>query len=84
MNTTLMDLDYDYEASAGEMGASTIAGNASQLMAIRGSIDGQTESADYTYDNLGRLVTSAQTTNGVSTERRFEYDRWGNRMGARC
>ncbi len=81
VNTTLMDLDYDYEASAGENGASTTAGNAGQLMGVSGTIDSQTESAVYTYDNLRRLVTAAQTTNGASVERRFAYDRWGNRTG---
>jgi YD repeat-containing protein len=35
----------------------------------------------YTYDLLGRLVTSNQTSNGVSAQRRFDYDRWGNRTG---
>jgi hypothetical protein len=50
-------------------------------MAISGTIESQTESAVYTYDNLRRLVTSAHTMNGVSAERRFEYDRWGNRTG---
>jgi YD repeat-containing protein len=29
----------------------------------------------------GRLVTSSQTTNGASAQRRFAYDRWGNRTG---
>ncbi|MEW6131531.1 MAG: RHS repeat-associated core domain-containing protein, partial [Acidobacteriota bacterium] len=49
------------------------------LMSISGSINSTTESAAYTYDNLGRLVTSNQTTNSVSAQRRFVYDRWGNR-----
>ena len=48
-------------------------------MSVSGSIGGQTESAAYTYDNVGRLVTSNQTSNGVSAQRRFVYDRWGNR-----
>ena len=45
------------------------------------TINGTTESAAYTYDNLGRLVTSNQTSNGSSAQRRFAYDRWGNRTG---
>jgi RHS repeat-associated protein len=48
-------------------------------MSVSGSIGGATESAAYTYDNVGRLVTSNQTSNGVSAQRRFVYDRWGNR-----
>ncbi len=31
--------------------------------------------------SLGRLVTSNQTSNGSSAQRRFSYDRWGNRTG---
>ncbi len=76
-----MNLSYDYEAAAGEMGAGSTSGNAGQLMSVTGTIDSQPESAVYTYDNLGRLVTSSQTTNTVSAERRYEYDRWGNRTG---
>jgi RHS repeat-associated protein len=45
------------------------------------TINGTTESAAFTYDNLGRLVTSNQTSNGSSAQRRFAYDRWGNRTG---
>jgi RHS repeat-associated protein len=78
---TLMSLTYGYQAQAGQTGANTIAGNASQIMSISGTISGQTESAAYTYDNLGRLVTSSQTTNGASYQRRFDYDRWSNRTG---
>jgi RHS repeat-associated protein len=77
--TTLMSLTYNFQASAGQMGAGSTAGNAGQLMSVSGSIGGQAESAAYTYDLLGRLVTSNQTTNSVSAQRRFEYDRWGNR-----
>lgn len=78
---TFIDLTYDYEASAGENGAGSTAGNSGQLMGVSGTIDGQTESAAYTYDNVGRLVTSSQTTGGASAARRFGYDRWGNRTG---
>lgn len=78
---TLMNLTYNYQASAGQMGAGTTAGNAGQLMSISGTINGTTESAAYTYDNLGRLVTSNQTSNGSSAQRRFAHDRWGNRTG---
>jgi len=76
----LMNLTYNYQASAGQMGAGTTAGNAGQLMSISGTI-GSTESSAYTYDDLGRLVTSNQTSNGSSAQRRFVYDRWGNRTG---
>jgi RHS repeat-associated protein len=80
---TMMSLNYDYQAQAGQSGAGTTAGNSGQLMAINNNstIGGAAESAGYTYDLLGRLVTSNQTTNGVSTQRRFAYDRWGNRTG---
>lgn len=80
-SSTRLSLTYSYSASAGQMGSGSTAGNAGQLMSVTGSIGGQTESASYTYDNIGRLVTSSQTSNGVSASRRFEYDRWGNRTG---
>src|SRR6266404_2106150 len=77
----LMNLTYSYQASAGQMGAGTTAGNAGQLMSISGTINSTTESAAYTYDDLGRLTTSNQTSNGSSAQRRLGYDRWGNRTG---
>jgi RHS repeat-associated protein len=77
--TSLMNLTYNYQATAGQMGAGSTAGNAGQLMSISGTINSTTESAAYTYDLLGRLVTSDQTSNGSSAQRLFEYDRWGNR-----
>lgn len=77
----LMNLTYGYQASAGQMGAGSTAGNAGQLVTISGTIGGLTESATYSYDNLGRLVTSNQTSNGATAQRRFAYDRWGNRTG---
>lgn len=74
-----MNLTYNYQASAGQMGAGSTAGNAGQLLTISGTLSATTESAAYTYDNLGRLVTSNQTSNGSPAQRRFAYDRWGNR-----
>jgi RHS repeat-associated protein len=76
----VLSLNYSYQATAGQMGAGTTAGNAGQLMSItNSSIGGTTESAAYTYDLQGRLATSNQTTNSASAQRRFSYDRWGNR-----
>jgi RHS repeat-associated protein len=77
----LMNLTYGYDAGAGQMGVGTIAGNPGQLISVGGTINSTTESAAYTYDDLGRLVTSTQTSNGSSAQRRFAYDRWGNRTG---
>jgi len=77
----LMNLAYGYGASAGQMGAGSLAGNADQLTTISGTIGGLSESAAYSYDNLARLVTSNQSSNGSSAQRRFAYDRWGNRTG---
>src|SRR5262252_1158926 len=79
----LMNLNYSYQASAGQMGTGTTAGNAGQQMAINNNstINGIAESAAYTYDLQRRLAISSQTTNGVSAQRRFAYDRWGNRTG---
>jgi RHS repeat-associated protein len=77
----LMNVTYGYQAAAGQMGAGSTAGNAGQLMSISGTVGGVSESAAYTYDDLGRLVTSNQTSNGSTAQRRFVYDRWGNRTG---
>lgn len=77
----LMNLTYGYDATAGQMGAGSTAGNASQVMSVSGTINSTTETAAYTYDDLGRLVTANQTSNGSSAQRRFAYDRWGNRTG---
>jgi RHS repeat-associated protein len=74
-------LSYGYQASAGQLGTGTTAGNTGQLMSVSGTLGGQTESAAYTYDLESRLVTSSQTSNGASSNRRFAYDRWGNRTG---
>ncbi|MFY9574335.1 MAG: RHS repeat-associated core domain-containing protein, partial [Blastocatellia bacterium] len=78
---TLINLTYSYQASAGQMGTGSTAGNAGQLMSASGTVNGTTESAGYTYDLVGRLETSSQTSNGSSAQRRFAYDRWGNRTG---
>jgi RHS repeat-associated protein len=87
----LMNLTYGYNATAGQMGAGSTAGNASQLMTISGTMGATqckgcpdtptTETASYNYDVVGRLVTSNQASNGSSAQRRFAYDRWGNRTG---
>jgi len=75
----LMNLSYGYNASAGQMGTGSTAGNAGQLMSISGTINGAIESGNDTYDLLGRITTVSQTTNGTSLQRRYAYDRWGNR-----
>ncbi|MEN3333069.1 MAG: hypothetical protein V7641_2434, partial [Blastocatellia bacterium] len=64
----LMNLTYGYNAAAGQMEAGTTAGNAGQLMSISGTINQTSESAAYTYDNVGRLVTSNQTSNGQTAQ----------------
>jgi YD repeat-containing protein len=51
--TNRMNLAYNYQAGAGQMGAGSTAGNAGQLINISGNINGATESASYTWDSLG-------------------------------
>ena len=65
-----LNLSYGYQASAGQMGSGSTAPNADQLMSVSGTIGALTESAAYTYGLLGRLVTSSQTSNGASAQRR--------------
>jgi RHS repeat-associated protein len=80
-STSLLNLTYNYNSAAGANGPGTIAGNAGEVMSISGTLAGQTESANYTYDLWGRLATSSQVSNGASAARQFAYDRWGNRTG---
>lgn len=77
----LMNLTYGYDAAAGQTGTGSLAGNAGHLMSITGTVNSTTESAAYNFDDLGRLVTSNQASNGSSAQRRYAYDRWGNRTG---
>lgn len=71
----LMNLTYSYQAQAGRSGIGTTAGNSGQLMSITGNINGQNRNETFTYDDLGRLATVA----GWNWQRRYEYDRWGNK-----
>jgi RHS repeat-associated protein len=78
----LLNLNYSYQAAAGQLGLGTTAGNAGQIVSVSNStINGSAETASYGYDLLRRLTTSAQTSSGASAQRRFAYDRWGNRTG---
>ena len=64
-----MNLSYSYDASNDQSGINTTPGNTHQLISLSGTINGATESANYTYDLQRRLVTSSQTTNGASGQR---------------
>ena len=75
--STLMSLTYGYQAGAGDSGANTTAGNSGQLMTISGMVNGQARNQTFKYDNLGRLVKAGGWNS--ATNRRFVYDRWGNR-----
>lgn len=77
--STLMNLTFSYAAQAGQNGANSTAGNSGAVMSTSGTINSATESSSYTYDLNKRIVTSAQTTSGITTQRRFTYDRWSNR-----
>lgn len=50
--TNRMNVTYGYQASAGQMGTGSTAGNAGQLVSVSGTINCTTESASYTYDDL--------------------------------
>lgn len=76
---TMMSLTYNYQASAGQSGANTTAGNSGQLMGVTATINAQGRNQAFTYDNVGRLKTAAGWNS--TTNRRFDYDRWGNRVG---
>jgi RHS repeat-associated protein len=74
----LMNLTYNYNAPAGQLGVNTTAGNADQLVSAAGLIGGATESASYLYNSLRRMFAAAQTSNGVYAERGYGWDHWGN------
>ena len=76
---TLMSLTYSYAASAGASGVGTTAGNSGQLMSISGTINSAARGQAFTYDVLARLATA--TGWAAATNRRYAYDRWGNRTG---
>jgi RHS repeat-associated protein len=76
--STLLDLSYGYGALAGRMGNGSKAGNSGQLVSVTGTINGQNRNQEFTYDNVGRLVTA---TGWGAWARRFAYDRYGNRTG---
>ena len=74
---TLMSLTYGHQAAVGESGVGTQAGNSGQLMSITGSVNGANRDQTFKYDNVGRLVYASG--NGSGWQRRYTYDRWGNR-----
>jgi RHS repeat-associated protein len=78
--TTLMNLSYSYSAAAGDSGFSTLAGNSGQLMGITAgsTINAAGRDQAFKYDTLGRL---ASATGWSAWQRRYDYDRWGNRTG---
>ena len=74
----LMSLTYGYESATGQMGMSTSAGNTGQLVSITGTVNGANRDQAFTYDNVGRLKTA---TGWGTWQRRYAYDRFGNRTG---
>ena len=74
----LIGLSYNYQSQPGEGGIGTGPGNTGQLMHTTGTINSQGRGQDFTYDKMGRLSTAS----GWGTwQRRYQYDRWGNRTG---
>lgn len=75
--STLTNLSYNYQASAGASGVGTTAGNSGQLMSVPAgsTVNGQPRNETYTYDDLGRLGSAG----GYYAQRNYSYDRWGNR-----
>jgi RHS repeat-associated protein len=73
---TLLSLSYGYGSSAGQMGSGTTPGNSGQLVSVNGTINGQGRNQEFTYDNVGRIVTA---TGWGAWARRFGYDRHGNK-----
>ncbi|HWX43284.1 MAG TPA: Ig-like domain-containing protein, partial [Blastocatellia bacterium] len=79
-STTLLNLTYGYAAAAGQMGTGSTAGNVGQVVSVSGTVNGQIESASYSYDLDRRLVGTSQTSNGQSAGRSYTWDAFGNRL----
>jgi RHS repeat-associated protein len=79
-SATLMNLTYNYNATAGQMGLGSTSGNTGQAVSVSGTINGQTESATYNYDLDRRLVSASQTSNGQTAGRSYTWDPLGNRL----
>lgn len=76
--STLMSLGYNYVADQTRNGG-THSGNSGQLMNITSGsqVNALSREETYGYDGVGRLVTASGWSN--NWQRRYEYDRWGNR-----
>jgi RHS repeat-associated protein len=77
-STSLLNLTYGYQATTGQSGTGTTSGNSGQLMSVSGTVNGQGRAQSFTYDNVGRLKSA---TGYQVWERRYDYDRFGNRTG---
>jgi YD repeat-containing protein len=76
----LMSISYNYAASMAS-GGGTKSGNTGQLIGITAAINAQTRNQDFSYDQVGRLKTATGSDTTGSWQRRYGYDRWGNRTG---
>jgi YD repeat-containing protein len=73
---TLLSLSYGYLSAAGASGTGSVSGNSGQMMSVGGTVNSQARDESFSYDTLARLVSRSGWGSG---NRRFEYDRWGNR-----
>ena len=74
-----MSLGYSYTADQTRNGG-TKTGNSGQLMDITGSIiNSGIKDQSFNYDQVGRLVQASGYGVEDQWQRRYTYDRWGNR-----
>jgi YD repeat-containing protein len=81
-NQPLMNIGYNYNADQ-TSGGGTKAGNSGQLISMTAAINnfGTDNNRDQTfkYDQVGRLTYASGSQETGAWQRRYTYDRWGNR-----
>lgn len=78
-SSPMMSLSYNYNADSAS-GGGTKAGNSGQLISLTATINGQNRDQSFKYDQVGRLgYASGKDSSAQTWQRRYTYDRWGNR-----
>jgi len=82
-NPPLMNISYNYNADL-TSGGGTKAGNSGQLISMMASVATSTSEnvnrdQSFQYDQVGRLTYASGRQESGPWQRRYTYDRWGNR-----
>jgi RHS repeat-associated protein len=81
-NQPLMNIGYNYNADQ-TSGGGTKAGNSGQLISMTAAINNvetdNNRDQSFKYDQVGRLTYASGSQETGAWQRRYTYDRWGNR-----